>query len=76
MKLIKLSPKQEAMLNELKEKVGCNTINVITLCPIKWTVCAESLDSILKNYDHIQELWETAVHATSDTETKARIQVR
>ena len=25
------------------------------------------------NYDSIQELWETALHETSDTETKARI---
>ena len=28
----------------------------------------------MANYDSIQELWETALHETSDTETKARIQ--
>ena len=73
-KLIKFSPKREAMLRKLKEEADSNAINVRTLCPTRWTVRAECLGSILVNYDSIQELWETALHETSDTETKARIQ--
>ena len=38
------------------------------------TVRADSLASIVENYDNIQLLWETASRATSDTEMKARIQ--
>ena len=72
-KLIKFSPKREALLHKLKEEADNNAINVRTLCPTRWTVRAESLGSILANYDSIQELWETALHETSDTETKARI---
>ena len=72
-KLIKFSPKREAMLHELKEEIGSDAPGVRTLCPTRWTVRAESLVSILANYDIIQLLWETAARATCDTEMKARI---
>ena len=44
------------------------------MCPTRWTVRADSLASILENYDNIQLLWEIASRKTSDTEMKARIQ--
>ena len=72
-KLIKFSPKREAMLRKLKQEADSNAINVRTLCSTRWTVHAESLGRILANYDSIQKLWETALHETSDTETKVRI---
>eukprot|EP00731_Ephydatia_muelleri_P007396 Em0003g1644a len=72
-KLIKFSPKREAMLSQLKEEMGSDAPGVRTLCPTRWTVLAESLYSILANYDHILLLWETGVHETSNTEMKARI---
>ena len=72
-KLVKFSPKQEALLHELKEETGSDAPGVRTLCPTRWTVHTESLANIIANYDSIQLLWETAVHATSDTEMKARI---
>ena len=42
-KLIKFSPKQEAMLSQLKEEMGSDAPGVRTLCPTRWTVRAESL---------------------------------
>ena len=72
-KLIKFSPKREAMLSQLKEEMGSDAPGVRTLCPTRWTVLAESLYSILANYDHILLLWETGVHETSNTDMKARI---
>ena len=71
-KLIKFSPKREAMLQDMKEKSGNDASGVRTLCPKQWTVRAESLASIITNYDSIQSLWEVAIPATSDTEIKAR----
>ena len=62
------------MLRELKEEIGSDAPGVRTLCPTRWTVRAESLASIAANYSNIQMLWEAALHATSDTEMKARIQ--
>ena len=49
-KLIKFSPKQEAMLHDLKEEIGSNAPSVRTLYPTRWTVRAESLASIVANY--------------------------
>ena len=61
------------MLHNLKEEIGSDVPGVRTLCPTRWTVSANSLASIIANYENIQLLWETALHATSDTEMKARI---
>ena len=72
-KLIKFSPKREAILRELKEEIGSDAHSVRTMCPTRWTVRAESLASIIANYDNIQLLWEAALQATRDTGTKARI---
>ena len=72
-KLIKFSPKREAMLSKIKEETGSDSISVRALCPTRWTVRADSLASIISNYKEIQILWEKALDATSDTEMKARI---
>ena len=39
------------------------------LCPRRWTVHAESIHSIMANYETLEKTW-----ATQDTEAKARIQ--
>ena len=62
-KLIKFSPKREAMLRDLKEESGSDAPSVRSLCPTRWTVRADSLASIIANYDDIKLLWETAVSA-------------
>ena len=71
-KLIKFSPKREAMLFQLKEEMGSDTPCVRTLCPTRWTVCAELLHSILANYEHILLLWETGVHETSNNRDEGK----
>ena len=73
-KLIKFSPKREAILRELNKEIGNDAPGVRALCFTRWTVRAESLASIVANYDSINCLWEIAFCATSDTEMKARIQ--
>ena len=45
----------------------------VLLCPTRWTVRANSLASIITNYNNIQDLWEKALISTRDTEIKARI---
>ncbi len=72
-KLIKFSPKRDAMLTRLKEEIGSDSPSIRTLCPTRWTVRAESLASIVANYSDLQVLWEEALVATSETEMKARI---
>ncbi len=72
-KLIKFSPKREAMLQAYKDESGSETSGVPTLHPTRWTVPAESLASILDNYENIQILWERACDSGTNSEMKARI---
>ena len=51
-----------------------STPGIRVLCPTRWTVRAESIHSILANYNILQRTWEEALEATQDTEAKARIQ--
>ena len=39
----------------------------------RWTVWAESIASVLKNYEVLQSTWQEASSITSDSEMKARI---
>ena len=72
-KLIKFSPKHNAILNSITEEVGDDAPWVRTLCPTCWTVCAQSIASILANYKNIQDFWD-ALEGSLDSEIKARIQ--
>ena len=74
-KLIKYSPRRDGIFQRLKETVPVgSTPGIKVLCPTRWTVRAQSIRSILANYNTLQRIWEVALQATTDTETKARIQ--
>lgn len=76
-KLIKYFPRREAVFRDLKEEnemsTGCHSPGIRVLCPTRWTVRADSLASILDNYNLLQSTREEAVEIARDTETKARI---
>ena len=55
--LIKYSPKRDIHFEVLKRKVAPDTPGLRVLCPTRWTMRAQSLESILKNYIVLQELW-------------------
>ena len=75
-KLIKKSPGREATFRayrcEATQKF--DTPGIRLLCPTRWTVRADSLNSILENYSFLVELGSTALQHTKDTEMKSRIQ--
>ena len=73
-KLIKYSPRREGIFQKLKESVSTDkTPGVRVLCSTRWTVKANSLASVVANYETLQRTWEKAVTVVKDTETKARI---
>ena len=76
-KLIKYPPRREAVFQELKQgskiSAGSHTAGILVLCPTRWTVRANSLASIVHNYDLLQRTWEEVFEVARDTETKARI---
>ncbi len=70
-KLIKYSPRRQGIFQGIKEDAHSAGIRV--LCPTRWTVRAESIANVLKNYEVLQSTWLEASSITSDSETKARI---
>ena len=66
-KLIKYSPRRE----DISVHTQCAGVRV--LCPTRWTVKAESIASVLKNYEVLQSTWQEASSITSNSEMKARI---
>ena len=72
-KLIKYSPRRDALFQNLKSELTPDTPGVRVLCPIRWTVRANSLASVLSNYTVLQELWDELSDIVKDTETIARI---
>jgi len=72
-KLVKLSPRRDAIFHEIQQTVAPGSPGVRLLCPTRWTVRADDLKSVLDNYVVLQETWDEAVEAVKDTESKARI---
>ncbi len=76
-KLIKLSPRRDAIFKELKSEHDLMTESkspaICLLCPTRWTVRADSMLSILKNYQVLLDTWDEAVDVVRDVETKSRI---
>ena len=77
-KLIKFSPRRDAVFKKFKAESDPNlesrTMGIRVLCPTRWTVCADSLFSIIENYSVLHNIWDEALEISRDTETKARIQ--
>ena len=73
-KLVKKSPRRDAMLQKLKQQMPDDSPGIRMLCPTRWTVRAEALHSILANYEVVQSLWEESIDCVRDTEMRSRIQ--
>ena len=73
-KLIKCSPRRDAIFQNLKETLPSSSATGIrVLCPTRWTVKADSLRSILDNYHALEQTWVEAAAVAHNSETKARI---
>ena len=73
-KLIKYSPRRKNIFKKVKESFASSgSPEIRTLCPTHWTVRAESLSSVINNFEALRSTWETAVEVVQDTETKSRI---
>lgn len=73
-KLIKKSPRRDAVFQRIKEQLPEDTMGIRVLCPTRWTVRAQALQSIITNYEPLQMLWEESLTFVKDTEMKSRIQ--
>ena len=72
-KLIKKSPRRDAIFGHLKEELAADTPGMRVLCPHRWTVRAESMKSIIDNYEVLRQTWMESLQVVKDTEMKSRI---
>ena len=72
-KLLKFSPRRDALFDTLKKELAPDTMGIRVLCPTRWTVRADALSSILANYSVLMQVWEEAKGIARDTETIARV---
>ena len=72
-KLVKYSPRRKSAFNNLKDEMSPGNPGVRVLCPTRWTVRADSMESIVCNYSVLQELWDEAVSFVRDSEVIAHI---
>ena len=70
-KLVKCSPKREAWLETIRKNTSDEAFsNIRRVCPTRWTVRADSMQSIINNYEELTQLWEWSLEEYTDTETK------
>ena len=72
-KLLKYSPRHDTVFEKLKLQMAPEFPVFRTLCPTRWTVRGSSLESILRNYEVFQTLWEEAKDIAPDADTRTRI---
>lgn len=74
-KLIKESPRREAIFRNLKESQNLETSSpgIRVLCPIRWTVKADALHSVILNYKVLLGVWEESMEYVKVSEMKCRI---
>ncbi len=72
-KLIKFSPKREGIFKQLKHDLAPDCPGIRVFCPTRWTVRAQSLQSVLLNYSVLQELWISSLESSLESEMRARI---
>jgi len=72
-KVIKYSPRRQNLFDSIKEELASSDPGIRVLCPTRWTVQADSMKSIICNYEVLVELWEKTCEIVRDTETIAWI---
>ena len=73
-KLVKYSPRRENLFHTIKGEMAPGTPGVRTLCPTRWTVRADSMQSIIQNYSVLQDLWEQAADIVHDTDPRPSLE--
>ena len=67
-KLIKKSPKRDAIFQKLKHDLATDTPSFCVLCPTRWTVCTASPQSMLDNYEVLLGVGGESMNSQIDSE--------
>ena len=72
-KLIKYSPKRNAMLVKFKRDLAPDCPGFRVLCPTRWTVGGDSLKGVINNYAVLLEEFNLCLEARLEPDIKSRI---
>ena len=72
-RLVKFSPKRQAIFVQEKATTSPTTPGIRLLCPTRWTVRADVLKSVLDNYSALISTREQSSEETRDPELKGRL---
>ena len=61
------------MFRKIKAKIAPDSIGFRGLCPTRWTVKGESLQSIYEKYEVLQKLWDECFDIATQLDIKAGI---
>ena len=61
------------MFDKLKSDTAPSTPEIRVLCPSRWTVRAQSLKSIIDNYEVLLDLWDDCLDVVKEAEVRSRI---
>ena len=56
--LLKYSPKRDALFRKIEAEIAPESIGFYILCPTRWTVRGNCLQSIYENYEVLRTLWD------------------
>ena len=69
--LIKKSPCRDAILQKLKAEMPESSPGIRVLCPTRWTVRAQAVQSIIANYEALEELWPQSMDIVRDADMRS-----
>ena len=72
--LIKKSPRRDAVFQNIKQRIQDQSPGIRAICPTRWTVRTEALQSVLTNYYVPQQLWDESRYFVKEVEMWSRIQ--
>ena len=71
-KLIKYSPKHQSIFETIKsQQNSSSTARIRTLCPTRWTVCSGAMQTIISNYEKLQDAMQVSSHGSDDCSRRA-----
>ena len=78
-KLLRFSPKRHAAFDQIRvenlaeEDTGTKAVGIRAMCPTRWTVRGDAIESIIEHYDTLSQLWDECLETRLDPDIKGRI---
>ncbi|XP_025084928.1 zinc finger MYM-type protein 1-like [Pomacea canaliculata] len=69
--LITLSPKRQVLFDTIQKEAGGSSPTIKPLCPTRWTVRTRAMESLIKNYEILQERLEVVSEGSDEYARRA-----